>query len=141
MTDDEVQEHTRRVPAGARRNFNEDGSVHVMPRLYVVLAGHLAFYADPTSRKIKNLRRDPRITCLVETGTDFSKLRAVQFAGHADVIDDRDTSLRVSETMLTRYGDEHRACSGRILGRWFDLGLRHRHDRHPCLSRWLTGCW
>jgi hypothetical protein len=35
---------------------------------------------------------------------------------------------------------EH-ACSGRILGRWFDLGLRHRHDRHPCVSRWLTGCW
>jgi hypothetical protein len=33
------------------------------------------------------------------------------------------------------------ACSGRILGRWFDLGLRHRHDRHPCVSRWLTGCW
>jgi hypothetical protein len=23
----------------------------------------------------------------------------------------------------------------------FDLGLRHRHDRHPCVSRWLTGCW
>jgi hypothetical protein len=22
-----------------------------------------------------------------------------------------------------------------------DLGLRRRHDRHPCLSRWLTGCW
>ena len=33
------------------------------------------------------------------------------------------------------------ACSGRILGRWFDLRLRHRHDRHPCVSRWLTGCW
>jgi hypothetical protein len=33
------------------------------------------------------------------------------------------------------------ACSGRILSRWFDLGLRHRHDRHSCLSRWLTGCW
>jgi CubicO group peptidase (beta-lactamase class C family) len=32
-------------------------------------------------------------------------------------------------------------CSGRILGHWFDLGLRHRHDRHSCLSRWLTGCW
>ena len=32
-------------------------------------------------------------------------------------------------------------CSGRILGRWFDLGLRRRHDRHPCVSRWLTGCW
>jgi hypothetical protein len=23
----------------------------------------------------------------------------------------------------------------------FDLGLRHRHDLHPCVSRWLTGCW
>jgi hypothetical protein len=36
---------------------------------------------------------------------------------------------------------ERLACSGRILGRWFDLGLRHRHDRHPCVSRWLIGCW
>jgi alcohol dehydrogenase len=23
----------------------------------------------------------------------------------------------------------------------FDLGLWRRHDRHPCLSRWLAGCW
>ena len=23
----------------------------------------------------------------------------------------------------------------------FDLGLRHRHDRQPCVSRWLTVCW
>jgi hypothetical protein len=22
-----------------------------------------------------------------------------------------------------------------------DLGFWCRHDRHPCLSRWLTGCW
>jgi len=34
-----------------------------------------------------------------------------------------------------------KTCSSRILGRWFDLGLRHRHDRHPCVSRWRTGCW
>ena len=33
------------------------------------------------------------------------------------------------------------ACSGRILGHWFDLGLRYRDDRHSCVSRWLTGCW
>jgi DNA invertase Pin-like site-specific DNA recombinase len=33
------------------------------------------------------------------------------------------------------------ACSGRILGRRFDLGLWDRHDRHPCVWRWLTGCW
>ena len=23
----------------------------------------------------------------------------------------------------------------------FDLGLRHRHDRRACVSRWLTGYW
>jgi hypothetical protein len=33
------------------------------------------------------------------------------------------------------------SCNGRILGRWLDLGLWRRHDQHPCLSRWLTGCW
>ena len=35
------------------------------------------------------------------------------------------------------YGTD--ACSGRILGRRFDLGLRHRHDRRPCSSRSHTG--
>jgi hypothetical protein len=23
----------------------------------------------------------------------------------------------------------------------FDLGFWCRHDRHPCVLRWLTGCW
>jgi hypothetical protein len=38
-------------------------------------------------------------------------------------------------------GGQAEGCSGRILGCWLDLGLRRRNDQHPCLSRWLTGCW
>jgi MarR family protein len=32
-------------------------------------------------------------------------------------------------------------CSDRIFGCRLDLGLWRRHDRHACLSPWLTGCW
>jgi len=49
-----------------------------------------------------------------------------------------DRTMVLETTFRTPTGT---ACSGRILGRWFDLGLRHRHDRHPCVSRWRTGCW
>ena len=35
----------------------------------------------------------------------------------------------------------HEACSDRIFGCRLDLGLWRRHDRHACLSPWLTGCW
>jgi nitroimidazol reductase NimA-like FMN-containing flavoprotein (pyridoxamine 5'-phosphate oxidase superfamily) len=104
MTDDEVKKHIDECRRAQVATFNGDGSVQMVPILYVVLDGHLTFSTDPESRKVKNLRRDPRITCLVETGADFSELRAVQFVGHAEVIDDWDMSLRVTEASFIRHG-------------------------------------
>src|SRR6476646_7664861 len=103
MSDDEVQallDECWRVQVGT---INPDGSVHLVPLSFMRFDGQLAFWTDPASRKVTNLRRDPRITCLVETGGGFAEFRAVQITGRATVIDEPETSRRAGETLFARY--------------------------------------
>ena len=85
MSEEEVQallDECRRAQVGT---LNPDGSVHLVPLAFMRFDGQLAFWTDPTSRKVRNLRRDPRITCLIETGGGFEEFRAVQITGRATV--------------------------------------------------------
>src|SRR6185436_19819525 len=91
MNDEEVQSLLDECWRAQVATFNPDGSAHLVPLSLMRFDGHVAFWTDPASRKVKNLRRDPRITCLIETGTRFEDFRAVQITGRATVIDDLDT--------------------------------------------------
>jgi nitroimidazol reductase NimA-like FMN-containing flavoprotein (pyridoxamine 5'-phosphate oxidase superfamily) len=104
MTPDEVHamvSTNRKVQIATR---NPDGSTHLVTMFYVVLDGRIAFWTYRSSQKARNLARDPRITCLVETGDDYFELRGVQVRGVARSIDDpaavADIGRRVSSTLF-----------------------------------------
>ena len=84
--------------------INADGTPHVVPLSYVVLDGLVTFWTDPASRKVANLRRDPRLTCLVEAGQEFGEFRAAQLTGRAELSTDDDASRRVGEALFKRAG-------------------------------------
>jgi hypothetical protein len=69
---------------------------------YVVVDGQVTLWTDPASKKVSNLRRDPRITCLVELGEDFGSFRAVQLVGTARLSSDAETSRAVGEALFAR---------------------------------------
>jgi nitroimidazol reductase NimA-like FMN-containing flavoprotein (pyridoxamine 5'-phosphate oxidase superfamily) len=48
--------------------INRDGTPHLVTMFYVMLDGHITFWTYRSSQKARNLARDPRVTCLVETG-------------------------------------------------------------------------
>jgi PPOX class probable F420-dependent enzyme len=81
MTDAEVAA----MLAGSRKvqmaTINPDGSVHLVTMFYAMAGAEIAFWTYRASQKARNLARDPRITCLVEDGTDYFELRGVQIAG------------------------------------------------------------
>src|SRR6516164_2481670 len=78
--------------AGSRKlqlaTINRDGTPHLVTMFYVMLGGQIAFWTYRSSQKARNLARDPRVTCLVETGEDYFELRGVQVAGLARCVDD-----------------------------------------------------
>jgi PPOX class probable F420-dependent enzyme len=102
MSEDEVAgflDESRRAQVAT---LNRDGTPHVVPLSYVMVDGTLTLWTDPRSQKIVNLRRDPRITCLVEDGSHFAEFRAVQLFGKAELAGDHDTSLRVGLALFLR---------------------------------------
>ena len=102
MTDAEVAELLAEASKAQVATLNPDGSVHLVPMSYVVVEGTVTLWTDPDSQKIANLRRDPRITCLVELGDDFPSFRAVQLVGEGRVSSDLGTSRAVGEALFAR---------------------------------------
>jgi PPOX class probable F420-dependent enzyme len=106
MSEEEVRaflQESRRTQVGT---INADGTPHVVPMSYVMVDGLITIWTDPRSRKIANLRRDPRITCLVEDGQHFAEFRAVQVSGRAVLGEDYDTSVRAGLALFERASGE-----------------------------------
>jgi len=72
-----------------------DGHPHLTTLWYVMRAGQITFRSFSKSQRIANLRRNPRLTVLVEAGNAYAELRGVMVKGHARLIEDRRTVLEV----------------------------------------------
>ncbi len=78
--------------------LDRKGQPHVAPMWYFLDAGRVVFRSFTKSQKIVNLRRDPRITVLVETGIAYSELRAVMIQGTARLVDGADDPVYLLES-------------------------------------------
>jgi len=85
---------SRKVQLGT---LNPDGSVHLVTMFYGLIDGQIAFWTYRTSQKALNLARDPRITCLVEDGTDYFELRGVQLRGTVRVVQEFEQVLAIGQ--------------------------------------------
>jgi PPOX class probable F420-dependent enzyme len=79
-----------------------DGSPHLTTLFYVLEDGRLAFWTYARSQKVVNLRRDPRITCLVEDGEDYFELRGVTVTGRARLVEEYDEIRALGSRVATR---------------------------------------
>ena len=103
MTDVEVAEyldgrHTMNVATIAH-----DGTIHLVAMWYAMDGPDPVFWTYRKAQKIKNLERDPRITCLVETGDVYEELKGVELVGRGEIITDRDEVLSLGEKVAERY--------------------------------------
>ncbi|MBO0730118.1 MAG: pyridoxamine 5'-phosphate oxidase family protein [Acidimicrobiaceae bacterium] len=79
------------------------GLVDLVPMSYLLWDGSLALWTDPASKKVRNLRANPSITCLVEAGEAFEEFRAVQLRGRGELLEDLPSSRRAGELLFGRY--------------------------------------
>ena len=74
------------------------GRPHTVPMWYFVDDGRVTFRSFTKSQKIVNLRRDPRITVLVERGLAYAELQGVMIQGTARLVDGADDPNAVLES-------------------------------------------
>lgn len=102
LTEDEVQELLGEELKVQVATIGADGVPHLSTLFYVVIDGRISFWTYGKSQKIVNIRRDDRVSVLVEGGTDYAELRGVSITGRARLVEDHDEILVIGSQVVTR---------------------------------------
>ena len=82
------------------------GHPHLVAMWYAVRDGKVVFWTFAKSQKVVNLRRDPKMTGLVEAGDTYNELRGVELIGAARLVEDYDEILEIGKQVGVRYNGE-----------------------------------
>jgi PPOX class probable F420-dependent enzyme len=107
MNDEEIRAFLAEQRTLQVATIDHDGWPHLVAMWYVLINDQIVFWTYAKSQKAANLRRDDRLTCLVETGERYDELRGVQIKGRAIINDDRETVQRIGEVIYERYTGGH----------------------------------
>jgi PPOX class probable F420-dependent enzyme len=102
MSDEEIRSFLQEQRTLQVATIDHDGWPHLIAMWYVLINDQIVFWTYAKSQKAINLRRDDRLTCLVETGVRYDELRGVQIKGRAIIKDDRETVQRIGEAIFER---------------------------------------
>jgi PPOX class probable F420-dependent enzyme len=89
-------------------SLGPDGWPHVVAMWFCRIEGRIHMTTFRKSQKAANLRRDPRVTILAESGATYAELRGLMIRGHAELVEDLDLCLDV----LRRVREKHFSAEG-----------------------------
>jgi len=103
MSEAEVQAFLEEQRTMSIATIGRDGRPHVVAMWYACLDGVPSFWTFAKSQKVVNLRRDPRVTCMVEAGETYDQLRGVELVARAEIIEDAAEVQRFGVAEFERY--------------------------------------
>lgn len=107
MSEAEITEFVEQSRTCTLASIGPTGRPHLVAMWYGVIDGKLYFETKAKSQKVQNLRRDPRITAMIEAGFSYDQLRGVSIEGTAVIIEDRDDPQYwgCAQSVFERYND------------------------------------
>lgn len=104
MTPVEVRSFLEGSKTAVLCSVGPDGVPHPMPMWYALdAAGAVLMTTFAKSQKVLNLRRDPRVSLLVEDGQSYQELRGVVLYGKAEIEPETERVLDVLTQVSSRY--------------------------------------
>lgn len=115
MTDDEVAGYLDEQRVLNVATIGPTGRPHVVAMWYAMVDQRPSFWTFGKSQKVVNLRRDPRLTGLVESGHTYSELRGVEILGTAHIIEDFDAIMGIGRMVAAKYQGSEAVESPEVL--------------------------
>ncbi|WP_039799601.1 pyridoxamine 5'-phosphate oxidase family protein [Nocardia araoensis] len=103
MSDTEITEFLERSRIAALATIGPKGTPHLTAMWYALIDGEIWFETKAKSQKAVNLRRDPRVTCMIEAGDTYDQLRGVSIEGRAEIVEDAEKLFAVGVSVWERY--------------------------------------
>ena len=88
---------------GIFTSLRRDGMPVALPIWFVVLERRVYVSGPATAKRVARVRRDPRVSFLVESGQRWAELRAVHLTGQARVVTEPDILARVAAALDAKY--------------------------------------
>lgn len=103
MTDEEISSFIARSRTATMATIGPSGVPHLVAMWFAVIDGQVWFETKAKSQKAQNLRRDPRMTVMLEAGMTYDTLRGVSLEGQGVIVDDADALWQVGVNLWERY--------------------------------------
>jgi PPOX class probable F420-dependent enzyme len=106
MSDEEIKNFLKSARTMILVSNGKDGYPHPMPMWFWVDDDGTVFMTTfRKSQKVRNLKRDPRVSLLVESGDAYQELRSVLIYAEAEVIDDLEYTKQTMFNISAGRGD------------------------------------
>ncbi|MBL7502563.1 PPOX class F420-dependent oxidoreductase [Frankia sp. CNm7] len=103
MTAEEISAYLATRRTATLVSLGPTGHPHAVAMWFAVLDGVLWFETKAKAQKALNIRRDPRVTVLMEDGLTYDTLRGVSMEGRAEVVEDPEALWAVGVNVWERY--------------------------------------
>jgi PPOX class probable F420-dependent enzyme len=102
MTDQELAFFLREPNLARLATLDPDGTVRLEPIWYLHAEGDLLMITNPASRKVRNIRRDPRVTVCVDRPTPPYAGVIVRGIATVEIVTDQDLAVPMAIRYLGR---------------------------------------
>jgi hypothetical protein len=103
MTEDEVRAYLESERTLNIATIGPTGHPHLVAMWYAMVGPNAVFWTFGKSQKVVNLRRDPTMSGLVESGETYDQLRGVELRGHGVIVDEYDDVLEIGKAVGVKY--------------------------------------
>ena len=103
MSQEEIDAFLNERNSMSMATIDKDGRIHMVAMWYGFLEGAIAFETKAKSQKVANLRRDSRLTVMVETGETYDQLRGVELVGTGEIVEEPDRIWELGVSVFERY--------------------------------------
>jgi PPOX class probable F420-dependent enzyme len=103
MSAGEVARFLQEQRVATLATIGPSGRPHLVAMWYGLIDGVVWFETKAKSQKAVNLRRDGRVTVMVEAGHTYDTLRGVSLEGRGTIVDDPDALWAVGVSVWERY--------------------------------------
>jgi PPOX class probable F420-dependent enzyme len=103
LSRDEVWQTLEGAHTGIFTSLRRDGVPIALPVWFVVIDQRVYVSGPAHRKKFARVRRDPRVSFLVESGERWAQLRGVHLTGRARIVTEPDLLARVSDALHAKY--------------------------------------
>src|SRR5262249_6269433 len=96
LSPDEQTRFLRECRKVSLATVDQEGFPHLVAMNFVAIDGTIYMSSYGKAQKVVNIRRNPKVAVMAESGKDYSQLRGVMIRGDCEIIEDRE---KVAELM------------------------------------------